>query len=52
MSNNGGVVEDMISRLNEGDKVSGAMNMKWKFGFLGVNLKRKMYEKIVVRAET
>ena len=30
LSKNGGVVEDMISRVNEGAKVSGALSRIWK----------------------
>ena len=39
---------DVIGRVNEGVKVSGAMNRLWKFMSLGVNIKRMMHEKIVV----
>ena len=45
---NGGVSEDVISRVNEGAKVSGAMNRIWRVRSLGVNVKRMMYERIVV----
>ena len=45
---NGGIVEDVIGRVNEGAKGSGAMNKLWKVRSLGVNLKRMIYERIVV----
>ena len=45
---NGGVTEDVKSRVNEGAKVSGAMNRIWKCRSLGINVKRMMYERIVV----
>ena len=48
VSKNGGVSEDVISRVNEGAKVSGAMNRIWRVRSLGVNVKRMMYESIVV----
>ena len=42
VSNNGGVVEDVISRENEEVKVSGAMSKIWKVGSLGINVKREL----------
>ena len=45
---NGGAVEDVISRVNEGAKVSGAMSRLWKVRSVGVNVKKMMYERIVV----
>ena len=45
---NGGVAEDLISRLNEGAKVLGAISRMWKVGSFGVNVKRMVYEIIVV----
>ena len=45
---NGGVTEDVKSRVNEGAKVSGAMNRIWKARSLSINVKRMMYERIVV----
>ena len=38
----------MIGRVNEGEKVSGAVNRQWKVRNLGLNVKRMMYESIVV----
>ena len=43
LSKNGGVVEDVISRVNEGAKVSGALSMIWKVGSFGMGIKRMMY---------
>ena len=48
VSKNGGVVEDVISRVNVGAKVSGALNRIWKVGSFGMGIKRMMYERIVV----
>ena len=48
VSKNGGVVEDVISRVNEGAKVSGALSRIWKVGSFGMGIKRMMYERIVV----
>ena len=48
VSKNGGVVDDVISRVNEGAKVSGAMSRIWKVGSFGMNVKRRMYERKVV----
>ena len=48
VSKNGGVVEDVIGKVNEGAKVSGAMSRIWKVGSFGINVKRITYEKIVV----
>ena len=45
---NGGVVEDVIGRVNDGAKVTDAMKRLWKGGFLGVNVKRMVYERIVL----
>ena len=45
---NGGVVEDVIGRVNDAAKVSDAMKRLWKVGFLGVNVKRMVYERIVL----
>ena len=45
---NEGVVEDVIGRVNEEAKVSGAMNRLCKVRPLGVNAKRMMYERLVV----
>ena len=45
---NGGVVEDVIGRVNDGAKVSDAMKRLWKVGFLGVNVKIMVYERIVL----
>ena len=42
----GGVVEDLIGRVIEGAKVSGALNRLWKVWSLGVNVKITMYERI------
>ena len=44
----GGVVEDVISRVNEEAKVSGALSRIWKVGSFGVGVKIMMYERIVV----
>ena len=48
MSKNGGVVEYVISTVNEGAKVSSAMSRIWKVRSFGINVKRMMYERIVV----
>ena len=48
VSKNGGVVEDVISRVNEGAKVSGALSRIWRVGSFGIGVKRMMYERIVV----
>ena len=45
---NGGVVEDVIGRVNDGAKVSDATKRLWKVGFLGVNVKTMVYERIVL----
>ena len=42
------MVEDVISRVNEGTKVSGALSRIWKVGLFGIGVKRMMYERIVV----
>ena len=34
--------------MNEGAKVSGALNKKWKVGSFGMGIKRMMYERILV----
>ena len=47
-SKNRGVVEDVISRVNEGAKVSGALSKIWRVGSFGIGVKRMMYERIVV----
>ena len=47
MSKNGDVVEDVISRVNEGAKVSGALSRIWKAGSFGMGIKRMVYERIV-----
>ena len=54
---NGGVLEYVLNRVNEGAKVSGALSKVWRVRSLGINVKRMMYERIVVptvlyRAET
>ena len=56
VSKNGGVVEDMMGRVNEGAKASGAMSRIWKVGTFGIGVKRMMYkrmmyERIVVPTE-
>ena len=48
VSKNGGVVDDMISRVNEGAKVFGALSRIWKVGSFGMGVKKIMYERIVV----
>ena len=50
VSKDRGVVEDVISRANEGRKVSGAMNRIWNVGCLCMDVKRIMImsERIVV----
>ena len=48
VSKNGGVVEDVISRVNEGAKVSGALSKIWRVGSFGIGVKRMMHERIVV----
>ena len=48
MSNNWGVVEDVINRLNEAAIVSGATNKIWKDGSFGTDVKRMMYKRVVV----
>ena len=45
---NRSVVEDVISGVNGGAKVSGAMSRIWKFGSFGINVKRMMNERMVV----
>ena len=45
---NGGVVEDVIGRVNDGAKVSDAMKRLWKVGLLDVNVKIMVYERIVL----
>ena len=45
---NGGVLEDVISRVNERAKVSGAMKKVRKAGSLGVDAKRIMYDSVMV----
>ena len=40
--------EEVIGRLNEGLKLSSAMNRLWKVRANGVKLKRMMYERIGV----
>ena len=45
---NGDVVEGVISRVNEGAKVSGALSKIWRVGSFGIGVKRMMYERIVV----
>ena len=52
LSKNGGVVEDVTSRVNEGAKVSGALSRIWKVGSFGIGVKRMMYERIVVPTVT
>ena len=42
---NGGVVDDMISRVNEGAKVFGALSRIWKVGSFGMGIKRMTYER-------
>ena len=54
---NGGVLEYVLNRVNEGAKVSGALSKVWRVRSLGINVKRMMYKRIVVptvlyRAET
>ena len=36
ISNNGGVVEDVISSVNEGANVSGALSRIWRVGSFGI----------------
>ena len=43
-----GVDEDVMGRVNEGAKVSGALSRIWKVRSFGMNVKRMMYERIVV----
>ena len=43
LSKNESVVEDVISRVNEGAKVSGVISMIWKVGSLGTDVKRIMW---------
>ena len=38
----------MISRVNEGLKVSSAITRIWKVGSFGINVMRMMYERVVV----
>ena len=45
---NGEVLGDVLNRVNEGAKVAGAMNRIWKVRSLGINVKKMMYESIVV----
>ena len=47
---NGGAVVDVISRVNKGAKVSGALSRIWKVGSFSMGEKRMMYERIVVPA--
>ena len=42
------LVEDVISRVNEGAKVSGALSKIWRVGTFGIGVKRMLYERIVV----
>ena len=44
---NGGEVEDVIGRVNEGSNISGTINRLWKVRSPGVNV-RMIYEGIVV----
>ena len=48
VSNNGGVVEDVISRENEEVKVSGATNRIWIVESLSINIKRMIHKRILV----
>ena len=40
VSKNWGVVDDVISRVNERAKVSGALSRIWKAGLFGMGIKR------------
>ena len=48
VSKNGGVVEDVISRVNEGANVPGALSRIWMVRSFGMGVKRMMYERILV----
>ena len=48
VSRNGGVVGDVMGRVKEGANVSGAMSRIWKVWSFGMDVKRMMYERIVV----
>ena len=48
VSKNGDVVDDVISRVNERSKVSGALSKIWRVGSFGIGVKKIMYERIVV----
>ena len=37
---NGGFLEDVLNRVNEGAKVSGALSKVWRVRSLGINVKR------------
>ena len=39
VSKNGGVVEDEVSRVNEGAKISGALSRIWKVGSFSIGVK-------------
>jgi len=47
-SSDGGVKEDVSMRVGEGMKTFGAMKKMWKSRSLSVDLKRELYERIVV----
>ena len=49
---NGGVEEDVCQRVNEGCKVWGAMKGVMKSRGLGMNVKRELYERVVVPTVT
>ena len=52
MGKKGGVIEDVIGRVNEGVKVSGAMNKLLKVSSLGVNVKRIVMPSVLYGLET
>ena len=48
VSRNGGVVDDVNARINEGAKVGGALKSVWKVRSVSMGVKRKMYNSIVI----
>ena len=48
LGKNGGVMEDVLKKVNEGAKVAGAMSRGWRGRSLGINVKGMMDEIIVL----